>query len=120
MADFLSEVWVAERQRRLDDAGPVPLEGADVVHVVIEMYDAPNSVPRALTLTLGVEGARLDVGDHPGADALVRLSYLDATSLHAGQFDSATALREGRIKVRGDFSLVVGALAWLQRAHALG
>ena len=120
MADFLSEAWIADLGRRLGVAGAVPLEGAEVFRVVIEMYDAPATVPHAITLTLGLEGARVDVGDHLAADALMRLSYLDATSLHAGRFDSATALREGRIKVRGDMSLVAGALTWLQRAHATG
>ena len=118
MADFLSAQWIAQRQRRLDELGAVPLEEAEVVRVVIEFPDAPGTVAHALTLTLGVDGARLEIGDHLGADALVRLSYLDATALHQGRLDSATALREGRVKVRGDLRLVVDALGWLQRASA--
>jgi hypothetical protein len=38
-------------------------------------------------------------------------------ALSLGQFDSATALREGRIKVRGDINAIVPVLGWLQQAH---
>ena len=117
MADFLSEVWFAELSELLARSGPVPLEGPGVYRVVIEIYDAPGSVPHAMTLSLGRDGATVAVGDHLAADAILRLSYLDAKSLHEGRFDSATALREGRVKVRGDMTLIIDALAWLQRAH---
>lgn len=118
MADFLSEPWFAELNELLRAAGPVPLE--DPTHtfrVVIEMYDAPSSVPHALTFSLNAAGASADPGDHLAADAILRLSYLDATALGEGRFDSATALREGRVKVRGDMTVIVPVLGWLQRAH---
>ena len=51
----------------------------------------------------------------------VVLEFLDAPSGVAhtmtGRFDSATALREGRVKVRGDINAVVPLLSWLQLAH---
>ncbi len=53
------------------------------------------------------------------ADALLRLSYIDATSLSAGTFDSSAAIREGRVKVRGDIKKLVPLLNWLQTAHPL-
>ena len=119
MADFLSDAWFGELSELLASAGPVPLEGSGTFRVVIEIYDAPGALPHAmtLTLTLGTDGATVAVGDHLAADALLRLSYLDAKSLHEGRFDSASALREGRVKVRGDMTLVIGALAWFQGAH---
>jgi putative sterol carrier protein len=70
-----------------------------------------------MTFTLGPEGASVDAGDHLAADALLRLSFADATALTSGQFDSATALREGRIKVRGDINAIVPVLSWIQQAH---
>lgn len=118
MTDFLSEAWFAELGKVLVGAGPVPLEDPSrTFRVVIEMYDAPSSVPHAITFTLSADGASLEAGDHLAADAIVRLSFQDATDLNAGRFDSATALREGRVKVRGDMSVIVPVLAWIQQAH---
>ena len=121
MADFLSEAWFLELNEQLDAAGSVPLEDpTKVIRVVIEMPDAPSSVPHAITFTLNAERATVEPGDHLFADAMVRLSFLDASALGSGRFDSATALREGRVKVRGDMSAVVPLLAWLQRTHPRG
>ncbi len=118
MADFLTTEWFAELNETLAAAGPVPFErGASAFRVVIEFPDAPRALPHAMTFTLGPEGASVDVGDHLAADALIRLSFADAAALTSGKFDSATALREGRIKVRGDINAIVPVLNWLQQAH---
>jgi hypothetical protein len=118
VADFLTAEWFAELNETLAAAGPVPFEStAAPFRVVIEFPDAPRALPHAMTFTLGPEGASVDAGDHLAADALLRLSYTDATALTTGQFDSATALREGRIKVRGDINAIVPVLSWLQQAH---
>ncbi len=118
MTDFLSEAWFAQLGEVLAGAGSVPMEDRSrTLRVVIEMYDAPSSVPHAITFTLSGDGASIAAGDHLAADAIVRLSYQDATDLNAGRFDSATALREGRVKVRGDMSVIVPVLAWIQQAH---
>lgn len=118
MATFLSPEWFEELRGTLAAAGPVPRErDAPIVRVVIEFPDAPRSVPHAITFTLSGEGATVDAGDHLAADAIVRLSYEDATSLSSGTTDSASALRDGRIKVRGDINAIVPVLGWLQRAH---
>lgn len=118
MADFLSAEWLAQLNVTLRDAGPVPFESdAATVRVVLEFPDAPKSAPHALTFTLSAEGASVEAGDHLAADAIVQLSYVDATSLSAGTIDSASALRDGRIKVRGDINAIVPVLGWLQQAH---
>jgi putative sterol carrier protein len=118
VAGFLSSEWFADLNRSLNDADPAPLEpDASTFRIVLELPDAPDSLPRALTLTMSAEGASVAPGDHPGADALVRLSYADALALSEGHFDSATALREGRVKVRGDVSAIVPLLGWLQASH---
>ncbi len=118
MTTFLSPQWFQELSSTLASAGPVPFErDTRTVRVVIEFPDAPKSLPHAITFTLASEGATIESGDHLAADAIVRLSYEDATSLSNGTFDSASALRDGRIKVRGDINAVVPVLGWLQRAH---
>jgi SCP-2 sterol transfer family len=115
VADFLTDEWFAGLNTSLAAAGPVPLEVA--VRVVLEFADAPGSLPHALTFTLAPEGASVTPGDHLAADALVRLSFADARALVAGATSSATALRDGRVKVRGDLDAVTALVEWLKGAH---
>ncbi|MGD0053989.1 MAG: SCP2 sterol-binding domain-containing protein [Acidimicrobiales bacterium] len=118
MAAFLSSEWFAQINQTLGAAGTIPLEGTpSIFRVVIEFPDSPGDVAHAMTLTMQSEGASVSPGDHLAADALVTLSYDDALALTSGEFDSATALREGRVKVRGDINLIVPLLAWLAAAH---
>ncbi len=118
MADFLSTEWFRELNETLEKAEPVPMENdAPTVRVVIEFPDAPNNGPHAITFTIGNDGARVESGDHLAADAIVRLAYADASALTGGDIDSASALRDGRVKVRGDINAIVPLLNWLQRAH---
>ena len=82
------------------------------------MPDAPGQLPHALTLTITEAGLQVAPGGSPVADTVLRLNYLDAAALSAGQLDSASALREGRIKVRGDVNVLVPLVTWLQAALA--
>jgi putative sterol carrier protein len=118
VAVFLSSEWFDDLNTALQSAAPVPLEdGADDVRVVLEFSDAPSSAPHAVTFTIGAHGASVAPGDQLAPDAVIKLAYPDAVSLTNGQFDSATALREGRVKVRGNVNAIVPLLAWLQMAH---
>ena len=118
MADFLSNAWFEELNDTLEKADAVPFEPeAPTIRVVIEFPDAPSNGPHALTFTIGSDGARVESGDQLAADAIVRLSFADASALTGGDIDSASALRDGRVKVRGDINAVVPLLSWLQRAH---
>jgi ubiquinone biosynthesis protein UbiJ len=118
VAEFLSAEWFIELNETLSAAGPVPLpDGASLYRVVLEFLDAPASLAHALTFTMDEAGASLRAGDDPHADASVRLSYTDALALTQGRFDSASALREGRVKVRGDINAIVPMLGWMQLAH---
>jgi putative sterol carrier protein len=87
------------------------------VRVVLDFADAPSNGPHAITFSISADGARVEAGDHLGADAIMELSYADASALTGGDVESASALREGRIKVRGDINAIVPLLTWLQRAH---
>jgi putative sterol carrier protein len=118
VAEFLSAQWFDELNQNLRTAGPIPLDsGSPPFRVVLEFLDAPSGFAHTMTFTVSAEGASICAGDHPAADAMVSLSYGDALALRTGRFDSATALREGRVKVRGDINAVVPLLGWLQLAH---
>jgi hypothetical protein len=118
VADFLSAEWFQELNETLASAPPAPVTSeAPTVRVVVEFPDAPNNGPHAITFSIGSEGARVEPGDHLAADAIVQLSFADAAALTGGDIDSASALRDGRVKVRGDINAIVPLLGWLQRAH---
>ena len=118
MADFLSTEWFRSLNDSLEQADPVPFDdGAATVRVVIEFPDAPSNGPHAITFSIGTDGARVEAGDHLAADAIVQIAYADAAALTNGDVDSASALRDGRVKVRGDINAIVPLLSWLQRAH---
>jgi ubiquinone biosynthesis protein UbiJ len=85
---------------------------------VIDVPDAPGELPHALTLSISDEGLIVTSGDTLGADTTLRLSYIDAAALASGELDSASALREGRIKVRGDVNILVPLATWLLAALA--
>jgi putative sterol carrier protein len=116
VAAFLSPEWFAEVNDQWRHRGAVPWSTpASASSVVLEFSDGPSSAPHALTFTLA-EHASVTPGDDLGADAVLRLSYEDALALVEGRLDSAAALRQGRIKMRGDVSSLVALSAWLSGA----
>ena len=119
MADFLSDSWFGLLNETLAQAGPVPVKQDVLFRIVVEMTDAPGAAPHALTLTIRDGEATVEPGDNLLADTLLRLSYADARALFRGDLDSAGALREGRVKVRGNINALVPLLEWMLRAHPL-
>jgi hypothetical protein len=117
MADFLGAEWFAALNETLQRAGAAPIGDRGVLRVVLEFVGGPTSAPHALTFTVGPEGAVAEPGDHLAADAVVRLSYADARALTEGTLESAVALREGRLKVRGDVQALVPLLEWMLESH---
>jgi putative sterol carrier protein len=118
VADFLSADWFEALNLTLASAGPPPAsESTMPLRVVFEFTDAPSTTPHAITFVVEDDGARCEVGDHLSADAVIRLTYRDAEALTKGNLDSATALREGRVKIRGDVHGLLPLLTWLLSAH---
>ena len=117
MSDFLTSEWFEETNAVLAAGGPGPVLDAEPLRVVFQLEGEPSTLPHAFTLTLDAQGARVDPGDHLAAHTMLRLSYEDARRVTRGELDGATALREGRLKVRGDVSGLVEVLEWMTRAH---
>jgi hypothetical protein len=118
MAPFLSAEWFVALNETLTRAGVPPLGDRSDLRVVLEFVDGPSSAPHAMTLTLTTSGAIAEPGDHLAADAVVRLTYVDAEALTQGTLESAVALREGRIKVRGDVQALAPLLDWFLVSHS--
>jgi putative sterol carrier protein len=116
---FLSDEWFSKLDERLQNAGPAPIdEGAVEVRIVFELTDAPASLPHAITFAVTRGAVTVQPGDHMAADAVIRISYNDAAELATGQLTSAKAVRDGRLKIRGDVHGLVPLLGWLLAASA--
>jgi SCP-2 sterol transfer family len=111
---FLSDEWFFELNESLRRAGPAPLDESGAgLRLVFELTDGPASSPHALTFAVAEEGVSVTPGDHLAASAVIRISYDDAEALACGTLTSASAVRDGRLKIRGDVHGLVPLLSWL-------
>lgn len=113
------------------DGGPAVLDRP--VTVVQEVAGGPDGDVR-LVMTVdgglirlgldpadGADGADGAGSEHPPApkpDVTIRVSYGDAVSLSRGELSPADALNAGRIRVRGDLSVLVEAQSLLAAARS--
>jgi len=117
LAPLFTDAWIDECNAALaelpaldDTRGPL---------LVTELVtDAPEGAHDAITLVADHAGVRLHAGEVPAASAWLTVSMRDAEALHAGALDPATALAEGRVRVRGDLRAVVELVSVLAEAHA--
>lgn len=139
MARFLSPEWVDAFNTALAGTElPVPAEGSGLavaagpVTVVEEIRGGPEGDVRLL-LHIDRGALRLERADeseggrHGGAeggsapDVTMVLDYEDAVGMSAGRLSPAEALNLGRIRVRGDLTVLVEAQLLLAAArHATG
>ena len=101
------------------DAGIAAAEGSFVV--VEEIHAAPDGDLRVtlradsgrlhLSRRTRPEAANAEVDDRPDedADVTIALSYHDAVALSTGELTPAEAVGAGRIRVRGDLSVLASA-----------
>ncbi len=127
MPRFLSADWVAAANRRLEALGPVEARGSVVAssgsYTVCQVVsDCPPDLigpgGRAVVSLVVAEGRpTLTLGEpETQADVVLELAYPDAVDLHTGRLDPAAALAEGRVRVRGDLSVLVAGQRLLEAA----
>ena len=123
MARFLTSAWADEFNAALDEVAlpePGPDAGLAAVDgrftVVEEVRGTPDGDIRVAlrfedgTLRVAVLAAGDGVGgDEDLADVTIALSYEDAAAMSKGGLAPAEALNAGRIRVRGDLSVLVAA-----------
>jgi len=123
---FLSDEWVAAFNDALVGLEP-ELAGVDGSLAAaggrFRVTQRVSGVPpdgRTVEVTLVVtEGrAALDLGtpEAAGPGVVVALAYRDAAAMSRGDLSPAEALGDGRIKVRGDLSLLVASQPFLAAA----
>ena len=137
MVRFLSPPWAEEFNAALEGAaipGPDPDAGLAAVDgtftVVQEVRGAPDGDVRVIlrvadgSLRLQLErvgdgGAGTDAGaDDVSPDVTILISYDDAVAMSKGELAVAEALNAGRIRVRGDLSVLVAAQKMLMAARS--
>ncbi|MGD0883121.1 MAG: SCP2 sterol-binding domain-containing protein [Acidimicrobiales bacterium] len=127
MPRFLTAEWVAAFNASLDgirlppprpDAGLVAADGR--FSVAQEVHGAPDG---DLVLVLRVADGALTLGTGPAdgsdgpVDVTITLDYDDAVALSKGELSAAEALTAGRIRVRGDLSVLAAGQEQLRAAR---
>ena len=90
--------------------------GGDVV-LVLRVEEGRVRLALGEPTADGGGAGRADAG--AGADVTVSLAYADAAALSAGDLPIGDALAAGRIRVRGDLSVLVDAQRLLARGREL-
>ncbi|MHB1517832.1 MAG: SCP2 sterol-binding domain-containing protein [Acidimicrobiales bacterium] len=128
MLPVLSDAWVEAFNRalaRMDIAEQHPNASLSTAggtySMAEEVHGGPEGVIRLL-MTVRGGSARLtrskpELGGDP--DVTIVLSYQDAVSLSMGTLSAAAALKDGRVRVRGDLSVLLAAEELLGRAREL-
>ena len=119
MARFLSAQWVEAFNQTLAGvkvAPPAETAGLATRDGSFSMAQVVSAGPGGeVGTTLRVEGGRvtMEAGEAPDAAVTVRLSWDDAVALATGALSPAEAIAAGRVRVRGDLSVLAEAGAVL-------
>jgi hypothetical protein len=135
VARFLSQEWVARYNEVLAGVeGPLPAPDAGLATaegrftVAQEVHDTPDGDIRLLVMA-GGDGLRFRVEPlgggpadderrtEPVPDVTIVLSYEDAAAMSKGELTPAEALNAGRIRVRGDLSVLVAGQHMVEAAR---
>jgi SCP-2 sterol transfer family len=128
MARFLTPEWVEELNRALTEVSlpaPGPEDALSAAEgrftVVQEVHGSPDG-DRLLVLHVDGSALRFELtsaleSDAVDAEVTIALDYGDAAALSRGELTPADALGAGRIRVRGDLSILVAAQRLLEAAR---
>ncbi len=127
MPRFLSPEWIEAFDAALEGVA-LPEPGGDAgiaassghFAMAQQVHGGPDGdVTVLLTADAGsIRVARVEGADpDPRPDVTIVLSYEDAAALSTGELPAADAIRTGRIKVRGDLSVLAAGQAMLVAAQ---
>jgi hypothetical protein len=125
---FLSPEWAAAFDAALDDVivpGPGPDAGLAALSGTFTVSQEVRGGPDGdVTVVLQVDAGTLHLTVRPGlghddprGDVALSLAYEDAAALSRGELAAAEALTAGRIRVRGDLSVLVASQQMLAAAQ---
>ncbi len=117
-----SEDWIAAFNEAVagpgDEVGAGSAPEADVSFRMLQVVHggADGTVRVALCVHEGRVSMERDPGDEPAPDVTVSVQFDDAVALARGELDPASLLAAGRVRVRGDLSVLVRGQALLAAA----
>lgn len=124
MTRFLSTQWVDAFNEAVADVELAP-PGADGALAVRDGRFAMAQVVTGgpdgeVCTTLRVDAGRLSItgGAVPDADVTIRLDWADAVAMAAGELAPGEAIAAGRVRVRGDLSVLAEAQTVLAAVQA--
>lgn len=104
---YLSDAWLAQADAALADLAPIP----DPLAVGIEVLGGPHG-DRAYRLVLGPD--RVGVSPEPEpAGVRMTVEWADAVAIAQGRSSAQRAFLDGRLRLGGDISLILGHQAAL-------
>ena len=127
MYRFYSPEWVDAFNEAVADLDVAAVEtGASLVadggsfRVAQVVEGGPDG---ELVMTMAVDGGRLTLalaapgaGATPEPNVTIVLGYEDAAAMSRGELDPADAIRDGRVRVRGDLAVLAAAQSLLLAA----
>jgi hypothetical protein len=119
VARFLSQEWVEAFNEAVADvelAAPGPGAGLAVRDGSFSMGQVVTGGPGGdVRTTLRVEAGRVAIasGEAGDAEVTIRLTWPDAVAMAAGELAPGEAIAAGRVRVRGDLSVLAEAQAVL-------
>lgn len=111
-----STEWIAAFNEAVAGLEPDPEPGVSFRMVQV-VHDGPDGTVRiALDVTDGRIALRYEGPDEPVPQVTVSVRFDDALALSRGELDPAKLLAAGRVKVRGDLSVLVKGQALMAAA----
>ncbi len=110
---FYSPEWVAAFNQAVAELAPLDVPSGDFALLQV-VHGGPSGTVR---VGLSVDGGRvtmaLDPPEEPAPQVVLSVGYDDAAALARGELEPARLVASGRVKVRGDLSVLVGGQALL-------
>jgi hypothetical protein len=105
---FLSPEWVEEANELLSDPD---LEGSDATDTatagIRQVVTGSDHGEVRITIRLSGPTVRFSVGDEEPVDVTIAIGWDDAVALSRGDLAVAGALTDGRVRVRGDLTVLM-------------
>ncbi len=119
--ELFSGAWVERFNRVANAAGKLEVQPTSSATSSFSMCqsipDAPGG-PMSTTLVVEDGKVRMEMGENAEAQVFVRIAWSDAKAMSLGTISPIDAIASGRIKVRGNLTVLVEAQKVLAGVHS--
>ncbi len=113
-----SPEWVAAFNAAAAATAPATEDAEDFALLQVVEGAPEGTIRIGLSSVDGTVAMTLDPPDAPAPQVTLAIGYDDAVALSQGRIDPAQLVAQGRVKVRGDLSVLVGGQALLAAVAA--